>query len=166
MFGEQKVIKQLSNGCKKDFIKIKIELHLFIKLPKATMEQLIQKVDALDSKVSKLLTYFKLDSQVLPPETPPQSSQGSNPIYIPTTHSSTWAQKEYDYPISLRRYGYELYGTDQYRQAALTEALTKKSKERVLSRLNYLLSIWDRRTDFRNMAVTNIKKDIEFVNTF
>lgn len=128
------------------------------------MEQLIEKVDALDAKVSKILTYFKLD-QPQPPVTPPQSSQGSNPINIPTTYSSTYAQKEYTYPISLRYYGYHLYANNQHRQNALKDAVKEKTKERVLSRLDYLLSIWKKRWENPNTAADNIKKDIEFVNT-
>ena len=165
MFGKQKEIKQPFNGCKKGFIKIKIDLYLFSELPQATMEELIQKVDALDSKVSKILTYFKLDQQMSPPETPPQSSQGSNSTYGQTMYnSSVWAQREYDY-LSLRRFGYHLYSPELDRQNALKEAVKAKTKERVLGRLDYLLSIWKKRWDNPNTAADNIKKDIEFVNT-
>lgn len=134
------------------------------------MEQLIEKVDALDTKVSKLINYFKLD-QPHPPVTPPQSSQGSNPINVPTTHSSTYAQKEYDYysydrydSLSLRRYGYHLYSKEADRQNALTDAVKAKTKERVLSRLGYLLHIWKKRWDNPNTAAINIANDIDYVN--
>ena len=165
MYGEQKEIKQPFNGCKKDFIKIKIDLLISSELPQATMEQLIEKVDALDAKVSKLIHHFKLDQQMSPPETPPQSSQGSNSTYVPPMYSSyVWTQREYDY-LSLRRFGYHLYSPELDRQNALKEAVKAKTKERVLGRLDYLLSIWKKRWDNPNTAADNIKKDIEFVNT-
>ncbi len=136
------------------------------------MEQLIEKVDALDAKVSKLINHFKLDQQELNhPVTPPQSSQGSNPVYVPTTYSSTYAQKEYDYysydrydSLSLRRYGYHLYSKEEERQNALKDAVKAKTKERVLSRLDYLLHIWKKRWDNPNTAAINIEKDIDYVN--
>lgn len=128
------------------------------------MEQLIEKVDTLDAKVSKLLHHFKLDQQMSPPETPPQSSQGSNSTNVPTMYSSyVWEQREYDY-LSLRRFGYHLYLEEEERQNALKDAVKAKIKERVLSRLDYLLSIWKKRWENPNTAAINIAKDIDYVN--
>ena len=121
------------------------------------MESLMEQ---MNTKLDKIMDLLEKRTTSQESQTDSSNSTVRQPVY--PVVSSQYAYQERSYPLHLRYYRYHLSSSDQERENAIRKALKDYSKEKIMDRLTYLLSIWNRNRNIQ--FIDNLKHDITFVS--